>query len=124
MIAHYICAYYYTYLLQLHVMFIHEAWDSDSNQSSQHDTLGPKLTWIWDALKKEVMAMLAITLMLMTAFLKMANPDSHVVNYSFFEQWSETEMEEINFFIVAPHWYFRPHMGLLTVCAQHYEGLF
>ena len=26
------------------------------------------------------------------------------------------------FFIVAPHWYFRPHMGLLTVCAQHYEG--
>jgi hypothetical protein len=33
-------------------------------------------------------------------------------------------MEDINFFIVAPHWYFRPHMGLLTVCAQHYEGLF
>lgn len=32
-------------------------------------------------------------------------------------------MEDINFFIVAPHWYFRPHMGLLTVCAQHYEGL-
>jgi len=32
-------------------------------------------------------------------------------------------MEEINFFIVAPHWYFRPHMGLLTVCAHHYEGL-
>src|SRR4051812_44169655 len=32
-------------------------------------------------------------------------------------------MEEINFFIVAPHWYFRAHMGLLTVCAQHYEGL-
>ena len=33
-------------------------------------------------------------------------------------------MEELNFFIVAPHWYFRAHMGLLTVCAQHYEGLF
>lgn len=32
-------------------------------------------------------------------------------------------MEDINFFIVAPHWYFRAHMGLLTVCAQHYEGL-
>ncbi len=32
-------------------------------------------------------------------------------------------MEEINFFIVAPHWYFRSHMGLLTVCAHHYEGL-
>jgi hypothetical protein len=63
-------------------------------------------------------------LLLATVFLKMANPDFRVVNYTFFEQWSETEMEEINFFIVAPHWYFRPHMGLLTVCAQHYEGLF
>jgi len=25
---------------------------------------------------------------------------------------------------VGPHWYFRPHMGLLTICAEHYEGLF
>jgi hypothetical protein len=33
------------------------------------------------------------------------------------------EVEDINFFIVGPHWYFRPHMGLLTLCAQHYEGL-
>lgn len=30
-------------------------------------------------------------------------PDLYVVNYSFFEQWTETEMEDINFFIVAPH---------------------
>ncbi len=56
-------------------------------------------------------------------YLFMLHPDVHVVNYGFFEQWSETEMEEVNFFIVAPHWYFRPHMGLLTVCAHHYEGL-
>ena len=41
----------------------------------------------------------------------------------FFEQWAEVEMEDINFYIVGPHWYFRPHMGLLTICAQHYEGL-
>jgi len=33
----------------------------------------------------------------------MAHPDAKVVNYSFFEQWSESEMEEVNFFIVAPH---------------------
>ena len=51
------------------------------------------------------------------------HPDARVVNYSFFEQWGEAEVEDINFFIVAPHWYFRPHMGLLTVCARHYEGL-
>lgn len=28
-----------------------------------------------------------------------------------------------NFFIVAPHWYFRPLMGLLVVSPSHYEGL-
>jgi len=36
-------------------------------------------------------------------FILLAHPDTRVVNYSFFEQWTETEMEEINFFIVAPH---------------------
>lgn len=47
-----------------------------------------------------------------------------ILNFSFFEQWSEAEFEDMNFFIVGPHWYFRPHMGLLTICAKHYEGLF
>lgn len=51
------------------------------------------------------------------------HPAVKPVDYSYFEQWGEAEMEEVNFFIVAPHWYFRAHMGLLTVCAHHYEGL-
>lgn len=67
--------------------------------------------------------MLAFYLSLSILFFFWGRPSFHVVDYSFFEQWSETEMEEINFFIVAPHWYFRAHMGLLTVCAHHYEGL-
>lgn len=50
--------------------------------------------------------------------------EPRAVAFAFFEQWSEAELEEINFFIVGPHWYFRPHMGLLTICAKHYEGLF
>ena len=37
------------------------------------------------------------------AFVFLMHPDSRTVNYSFFEQWSEAEVEEINFFIVAPH---------------------
>jgi len=61
---------------------------------------------------------------LMTYFTYKGHPDKLPVNYTFFEQWAEAEMEDVNFFIVGPHWYFRPHMGLLTICAQHYEGLF
>lgn len=124
MIAHYLVAYYYTYLLQLHVMYIHESWDAEAAQSSQQDYTLPKMSWVWDGLKKEVLIMFTAYSVLMSWFITLAYPDGCVVNYTFFEQWSEAEVEELNFFIVAPHWYFRPHMGLLTVCAQHYEGLF
>jgi len=123
-IIHYVLAYYYIFLVQLHIMFIHESWDSDSAHSSNLDTIIPKLSWLWDSLKKEVSTMWTLYVLIGTFFLWVAYPDEKVVNYSFFEQWSETEVEEINFFIVSPHWYFRAHMGLLTVCAQHYEGLF
>lgn len=123
MIAHYVCAWYYTYLIQLHVMFIHEAWDADSNLSAPQDGQTPKLSWLWDSLKKEVLSMFTLYVVLMTWFVGLSYPDAQTVNYTFFEQWSETEVEEINFFLVAPHWYFRPHMGLLTICAAHYEGL-
>jgi len=32
-------------------------------------------------------------------------------------------MDEIRFYGVAPHWYFRPLMGLLTIAPTHYEGV-
>lgn len=123
MVAHYLSAWYYTYLVQAHVVFIHEMWEATSARSLQQTTTTPKGAWLWDALKKEVMCMFALYKALALVFLAMLHPDTRVVNYGFFEQWSEAEMEEVNFFIVAPHWYFRPHMGLLTVCAHHYEGL-
>lgn len=123
MAAHYISAWYYLYLVQSHILFVHEMWDADSDRSTQQATFTPKSTWVWDAIIKEGMTMLALCIFLSVVFFVYVHPDNRVVNYSFFEQWSESEMEEINFFIVAPHWYFRAHMGLLTVCAHHYEGL-
>ena len=59
MLAHYIAAYYYAYALQVHVMFIHEAWDSESGQSILQDSALPKLSWLWDALQKESAIMTA-----------------------------------------------------------------
>lgn len=103
MIAHYVVAWYYTYLVQLHIMFIHEMWDADSAQSTQQDATTPKQSWVWDALKKEALLMVAVYVMAMSLFTADGHPDARVVNFNFFEQWSEAEMEEINFFIVAPH---------------------
>lgn len=124
MIAHYVIAWYYIYLVQTHVMFIHEMWDIDSGLSEPQEGNTPKGSWVFDALQKEAAMMLFLYILSMTIILRQTHPDLKVVNFNFFEQWSEVEVEDINFFIVGPHWYFRPHMGLLTVCAQHYEGLF
>jgi hypothetical protein len=41
----------------------------------------------------------------------------------FFERWNIVELDDIRFYGVAPHWYFRAYMGILTVCPSHYEGL-
>lgn len=124
MVAHYIVAWYYLFLAQSHVIYIHEAWDPDSGTSAPQDSVMPKLSWVWDSLQREAAMMCALYVFFMSYFAAYGHPDSRVVNFNFFEQWSEAEMEELNFFAVAPHWYFRAHMGLLTVCAQHYEGLF
>jgi hypothetical protein len=41
---------------------------------------------MWDGLKKEVMSMIFVFMFLALAFFLMANPESRVVSYSFFEQ--------------------------------------
>lgn len=46
MVAHYVVAWYYIYLVQVHVVFIHEAWDADSGTSAPQDNASPKLTWV------------------------------------------------------------------------------
>lgn len=42
MIAHYVLAWYYVYLVQTHVMYIHELWESDSNKGATQDGSTPK----------------------------------------------------------------------------------
>jgi len=124
MVAHYCTAWYYLFLVQSHVLYIHEVWTMDSGYSAPQDTPNPKASWALDALQKESLLMATLYCWMMTWATKHGHPDVLPVNFTFFEQWAEVEMEDINFYIVGPHWYFRPHMGLLTICAQHYEGVF
>lgn len=124
MIAHYVVAWYYSYLVQSHVMYIHEMWDMDSGASAPQDGSAPKMSWGLDAAQRESLMMIGLYLGLMTFFCRRHREGARTIDFSHFEQWAEVEVEDPNFFIVGPHWYFRPHMGLLIVCAQHYEGLF
>lgn len=120
---HYGLAFYYLHLVQAHVVHVHEAWEASAAQSTRQDSTKPKASWGWDAIKKELTSMFVLYKLLAVVFVVAVHPDSRVLSFSFFEQWNETEVEEANFYIVAPHWYFRAHMGLLTACPRHYEGL-
>jgi hypothetical protein len=52
-LLHYFSPWYYTYLIKLHVMFCHEAWDSDSSESTYEDRSATFIAWFYDAFLKE-----------------------------------------------------------------------
>lgn len=122
MLFHYFTPWYYLYLIQLHVLFCHESWDSDSGEATYEDKSGSYISWFYDAFLKEMQdAWYWVTLTFIYFFYHhFATP---TVNYTFFERWNISELDEIRFYGVAPHWYFRPLMGILVISPTHYEGL-
>ena len=123
MVLHYFVPWYYLYLIQMHVLFCHESWDSDSGESTYEDKTGTYASWFYDAMLKEFQDGW-YWVMYIFVYFSLHHFNGGTVNYFFFERWNVSEMEEIRFYGVAPHWYFRPLMGMLTVCPTHYEGVF
>lgn len=122
MVAHYFTPWYYLYLVKLHVMFCHESWDSDSGEGVYEDKSGTYISWFYDGMLKEFQDAWFWVLFVFIYFIEHHfNPAT--VNYFYFERWNIAELDEIRFYGVAPHWYFRPLMGLLVVSPSHYEGL-
>jgi hypothetical protein len=122
MILHYFTPWYYLYLVKLHALFCHESWDSDSGENVYEDKSGSYVSWFYDAFLKEIQDAWYWTSLVFVYFF-MHHFNGGPVNYFFFERWNISEMDEIRFYGVAPHWYFRPLMGLLVVSPSHYEGL-
>ena len=122
MIFHYFTPWYYLYLVKLHVLFCHESWDSDSGEATYEDRSGSYISWFYDAFLKEIQdAYYWCLYVFVYFFLHHAEPVT--VNFFFFERWNIVELDEIRFYGVAPHWYFRPLMGILVISPTHYEGL-
>jgi len=122
MIFHYLTPWYYLYLIQLHILFCHESWDSDSGENTYEDKSGSYISWFYDAFLKEIQDALYITIFFYFLFSD-HHFDAYTVNFFFFEKWNIAENDEIRFYGVAPHWYFRPLMGILVISPTHYEGL-
>jgi len=47
--------------------------------------------------------MVCLYIFIMSYFTYLSHMTTRPVDFNFFEQWSEVEMEDINFFIVGPH---------------------
>jgi len=122
MMLHYFTPWYYLYLVKLHVLFCHESWDSDSGENVYEDKSGSYISWFYDAFLKEIQDAWYWSVYIFSYFF-MHHFNASTVNYFFFERWNISELDEIRFYGVAPHWYFRPLMGLLVVSPSHYEGL-
>ena len=122
MIFHYITPWYYLYLIQVHVLFCHENWDSDSGDATYEDKSLSYVSWFFDAFQKELQDgwFWAVTVGIFWW--------EHIFHlpttaFNFFERWNIAENNDIRFYGVAPHWYFRPLMGVLVISPTHYEGL-
>jgi len=122
MLLHYFTPWFYLYLIQVHVMFCHESWDTDSGEATIEDKSGTFIAWFYDAFLKEIQDAWFWTQFVFLYFL-LHHFNSSTVSYHFFERWNISEVDEIRFYGVAPHWYFKPLMGLLTITPTHYEGL-
>ena len=122
MIFHYFTPFYYFYLVKLHVLFCHESWDTDSGENTYEDRSGTYVSWFYDAFLKEIQDAWYWVLYIYVYFF-LHHFNGSTVNYFFFERWNIAELDEIRFYGVAPHWYFRPYMGILVISPTHYEGL-
>jgi quinol-cytochrome oxidoreductase complex cytochrome b subunit len=122
MILHYFTPWYYLYLVKLHIMFCHESWDSDSGENTYEDKSGSYVSWFYDAFLKEIQDAWYWVILTFSYF-AIHHFTGATVHYSFFERWNISELDEIRFYGVAPHWYFRPLMGILVISPTHYEGL-
>ena len=122
MVLHYFTPWYYLYLIQLHALFCHESWDSDSGETTYEDKSGTYISWFYDGFLKEFQDAWYWSIFIFIYFF-MHHFSGYTVNYFFFERWNIAELDEIRFYGVAPHWYFRAFMGVLIISPTHYEGL-
>lgn len=122
MVLHYFTPWYYLYLIKFHVMFCHEGWDSDSDKGVYEDKSVSWISWFYDGMVKEFQDSWHL-LVWGYCFFFLHHYDINSAAYFFFERWNISQLDEIRYYGVAPHWYFRPLMGILVVAPTHYEGL-
>lgn len=117
--AHYVSAFLLFYLGLSHSVCMHYDWKSDEN----FDSIQIELIWFDEVLSNELSSYVDILLLLYVfGLLFFSGPEP--LSYEVF-MWGDVGlMNDIRFYGVAPHWYFRPFMSWLTICPFHKTGIF
>ena len=117
--AHYISAFFILYLGVVHALDMHYDWKNES----AYDGLDFELNW-WDEALMSELTWSAILISLFTLVCLNWYPEPEALSYELF-MWGDIGLvNDIRFYGVAPHWYFRPYMAWLIAIPYHNTGIF
>lgn len=117
--AHYLSAFFLTYLSLLHAVDMHYDWKNET----VFDSVNLDMIWWDEALNNEIAGVIDILLLVFIGCL-LYYSENEALSYEIF-MWGDIGMTtDVRFFGVAPHWYFRPFMAWLIACPYHKTGVF
>ncbi len=116
---HYILPFWLMYLGVIHGVDMHYDWKSEYTVNG----ISLEMMWWDEALSNEVgKTVEIISICGIICLFLYSNPEA--LSYEIF-MWGDIGMNnDIRFYGVAPHWYFRPYMAWLIACPYHYAGIF
>ena len=117
--AHYLSAFYLFFLGVIHGIDIHYDWKNESF----FDGLESDMVWWDEALSNELSNYFLILVMTAIIFFFLY-VDPEALSYEIFMWGDIGMMNDVRFYGVAPHWYFRPFMAWLVACPFHKTGIF
>jgi quinol-cytochrome oxidoreductase complex cytochrome b subunit len=115
---HYISAFYMFYIALLHGIDLHYDWKNETT----YDGVETELVWWDEALSNELGTFFELILLFIIICFFLY-PEPEAVSYELF-MWGDIGiMNDVRFYGVAPHWYFRPFMAWLIACPNHITGV-
>ncbi len=117
--AHYTSAFFVAALGVIHGYDMHFDW----KQENTADGIQAEATW-WDEVAANEVSILLQMLLLTFMLGAYLYSEPEPLAYEIF-MWGDIGVSnDVRFYGVAPHWYFRPYMAWLIVCPSHRTGLF
>ena len=117
--AHYLAAFFLTYLSLLHGIDMHYDWKNET----VFDGLETEMVWWDEALSNELGGVIDMFL-IVSLFCWFYYVENEALSYEIF-MWGDIGIiTDVRFYGVAPHWYFRPFMAWLIACPYHKTGVF